>query len=125
MKITKLNNSVTGFIATIEGGVFGIFAIVGGYRFEYEDCGGSRSIESRYGESKPVTKNGAYFLPWHVSAALTNNGDFNSCWLNGKSDSEIISELLKMQHLYSQSGDWYNAVRYANKLTWETPAYVY
>lgn len=125
MKVVELNNGTTGFTATIDGGVFGTFVIEGGYRFEYEDCGGSRSVEGRSGESKPVTKNGEYFLSWHISAALTNNGDFDSCWLKDKSDSEIISELLKMRHLYTQSGDWYNSVRYVNKLTWETPSYVY
>ena len=122
MQITKTSN---GHAFVIEGGIFGTFNFTSESRTEYEDCGGHHFIESNHGESTPVYRNDEYFLSWHITAAITNNGQYiERSWIWKKSDSEIIAELLKMKSL-AESADWFNSVRYVNKLVRETPAYVY
>lgn len=62
-----------------------------------------------------IYRNGKFFLPWHISAALTSNGEIENSWLRGKTQAEIVSELLKMRSLYQCF--WYSSVEYVKQLT--------
>jgi len=87
----------------INGGLFGNFSLSFFWDPERKDY-----------QYKPILKNGQFFLPWHITAALHNAG-----WLE-KDKSEIILVLLNAKKHYNQF--WKNAVSYINSLTGE---YVY
>lgn len=88
----------------------------------YEDLGGYIPIGSNIGESTPVLLNGEYYLPWHVSAALGNQG-FDA-WIDNKTDKQILEVLWYLKYLYENNG--FNVMlAYLNKIVAKTSAYVY
>ncbi len=120
MNITPLtprkNDGLEGAKIEIDAGMLGKFSMTGAIREESEVLGGHAPMESRYGESTAILRDGKHFLPWHVTAALTNNGDIERSWIADKDDATIVAEILKMRELY-KSPEWFASVKYANQLT--------
>jgi hypothetical protein len=108
----EISGKKEGIEVTIDAGFFGKFTFFGGFSEEYDE-----GINSRYGESTPVFRNGEYFLPWHIAAAITSNGSTDS-WVTKTEESEIIQKLLFLRQLY-MGKNWYDAVLYANQITGE------
>jgi hypothetical protein len=125
IEIKEVRNQITadlykeGIEVKIEAGIFGKFIFFSGIEEvdEYDE-NGCYERQVTYGASTPVTRNGQYFLPWHISAALGSSGHINS-WIKGKKVEEIVAELVKI-HSFYKSSNWFNAVKYANQITGES-----
>jgi hypothetical protein len=59
------------------------------------------TIVSRVGDSSSVTKDGNYFLPWHVAALLGRNGEGNS-WIEDNADNpeKVLNTLTDLKVKY-------------------------
>ncbi len=116
MNITHLtahnDGDLEGAKIEIDAGILGKFSMTSAISETTEE-----GVSSKTGESSPVLLNGEHFLPWHVTAALTDNGNIERSWIADKDDATVVAEILNMRNLYKNSDNWSNAVVYANHLT--------
>lgn len=103
----EINPTKNGVSVKIEAGIFGTFSFIG--EVETDEDG------NLCGSSSPVYRNGEYFLPWHVTAALTSNGSSDN-WVARNEAGTVVKELLAMKSIYQQR-PWYKVIGYANQLT--------
>ena len=80
-----------------------VYTFNSGYREVERDLGGYIPVTERHGESSTVLKNGKYYLSWHISAALGNNGLGESWIENNSGNPEMIIETLKeLKRVYTE-----------------------
>lgn len=107
-RVFQGNNSpdFEGIRITVQNGS-NIYTFNAGYSIEEEymddpDSGFYASpITSRYGRSSPILKNGKYYLPWHVAAALGNNGEGES-WIESASAEDAVKVLQDLKREYME-----------------------